>query len=64
MTEAKVIACWVASWGAGLGTFWILQGAVSGPEDNAMAGAMLGVAVVSIAVAVAAWLAVSKWWPE
>lgn len=58
-TETKLVACWAASWGAGLGVLWL--GAPAGDPSPAF---MLGVALIAILAAVAAWQAVVRLWPE
>ena len=58
-TEIKLLACWAASWAAGLGILWL-----GTPPGDASPTFLLGVVILALLAAVAAWQAVMRWWPE
>lgn len=64
MREVKVVACWVASWAAGLGVFWIAIKSTDHVTGDAVAYFAVASIILGIAAAMGAWIAVARWWPE
>lgn len=65
MIEAKIIACWIASWSAALGVFWVgMSGVDSFRSEDGQFAFICFILALSIGAAVAAWQAVVHWWPE
>lgn len=58
--EVKVLACWVASWAAGLGVFSLAAFPIT-DESGAVA---IVPPILGLMAAVIAWLGIARWWPE